>query len=230
MTFASRITGASLDPYYSKVALMAHMSGANGSTTFIDTSPVTKTLTANGNVVISNAQAKFGTTSGYFDGASDYIKLSSNIALSTSENWTIEFWERHSTGTSVTVGYDGSTKINFIAAGTGLSGINGAVLGSSTSISSSIFSGGSAAANQWNWVALSYSVGVGGIYVYINGTYTNLLYGTGNFTVEDIGGYKGSYPDFAFNGYMCEMRITKGVARYSGTGSLAVPTSPFPDF
>lgn len=232
MTFAARITGSSLDPYYSKVALMAHMSGANGSTTFIDTSPVTKTLTTNGNTAISNAQAKFGTTSGSFDGVSDYLKLSSNISLSTSEDWTVEFWEYHLTGSNVIIAYEfpGATKIVALTVGTNTSSVTGAVVGASTISASSGTANGSATANQWNWVAFAYKTSVGGIYTYVNGVYQSVAYGTGDFTIEDVGNYKAGYPNYGFYGYLSELRITKGVARYSGTGSLTVPTSPFPDF
>lgn len=232
MTFAARITGASLDPYYSQVSLMAHMAGPNGSTTFVDTSPVTKTLTANGNASISTAQSKFSGSSGYFDGSGDYLKLNSNIVLTSSDNWTVEFWEYHLTGSNLVIGYQlpGSSSIAYISVGTNPSSNVGAVLGASVASSAAGSAYGTVPANQWNWVALSYSVSSAGIFVYVNGVYNSIVYGTGNFTIEDIGAYKSSYTDLGFNGYLSELRVTKGVARYTGFSALSVPTSPFPDF
>ena len=54
------------DPYYSSVTALLHMSGANGSTAFIDNSPNGYTVTRLGNPTISTAQSKFNNGSAIF--------------------------------------------------------------------------------------------------------------------------------------------------------------------
>jgi len=57
----------------SNTKLLVHSSHANTSTTFTDSSASTHTMTANGNVQHSTAQAKFGGSSILFDGTGDYL-------------------------------------------------------------------------------------------------------------------------------------------------------------
>ncbi len=67
------------DPFYSLVKLLLHAQGVNGSTTFTDNSPLVRVpATIAGNVQISTAQAIFGTSSIYFDGAGDYIRYAAD--------------------------------------------------------------------------------------------------------------------------------------------------------
>ncbi len=76
-----------------------HFSGSNGSTTFVDNSPVTKSFTVNGNSQISTAQSKFGSSSLLLDGTGDYLSSPSNAdyAFGTGD-FTIECWAYRSTG------------------------------------------------------------------------------------------------------------------------------------
>lgn len=75
----------------SNTKLLLHMDGADGSTTFTDSSASPHTFTANGNAQIDTAQYKFGTASGLFDGTGDYIDTpdSADFALG-SNNFTID--------------------------------------------------------------------------------------------------------------------------------------------
>lgn len=74
--------------------LLLHMNGADASTTFID-SATNKTVTANGNAQIDTAQSKFGGASGLFDGTGDDLSIldSADWAFGTGD-FTIEFWVR----------------------------------------------------------------------------------------------------------------------------------------
>ena len=83
------------DPYWDKVVFLANMNGANGSTTFIDSSP--NFAIANGNAKVTDSVSLFGDTVGAFDGTGDFINLPylSNYNLG-SGNFTIEFWFRPS--------------------------------------------------------------------------------------------------------------------------------------
>lgn len=72
-------TGIVIEGYnpvtYANVKLNCHMSGANGGTTFTDTSTGAKTVTPNGNAQTSTAQARIGSSSGLFDGTGDYLTV-----------------------------------------------------------------------------------------------------------------------------------------------------------
>ena len=63
------------DPYFNNVVLLVHMNGVDGSTTFIDSSNSAKTITALGDAQIDTSQFKFGGASGLFDGTGDYLTL-----------------------------------------------------------------------------------------------------------------------------------------------------------
>lgn len=72
--------------------LLLEMDGLDGSTTFVDSSPSHKTVTANGNA--RQLSGKFNRTAGFFNGTSDYVVVpdSSDFDFSGGENFKIEFW------------------------------------------------------------------------------------------------------------------------------------------
>jgi prepilin-type N-terminal cleavage/methylation domain-containing protein len=74
--------------------LMLHMDGSNGSTSFVDASSSSHTLTAYGNAQISTAQKKFGTGSLYT--TSGYLTPSNitdfNFIHKGTEAWSIATW------------------------------------------------------------------------------------------------------------------------------------------
>jgi hypothetical protein len=85
-----------VDDAYTKSLL--HFDGADASTTFTDESG--KTWTARGNAQLDTAAKKFGTASGLFDGAGDYIDTPdhADFSLGTSD-FTFDFWiKRNGTG------------------------------------------------------------------------------------------------------------------------------------
>jgi hypothetical protein len=85
-------TSAATDPDFSSVALLLHMDGSNGSTTFTDSSGSPKTVTRQGGGQISTTQSKFGGSSGSFDGTGDYLTASGAGLAVGSGNFTIEGW------------------------------------------------------------------------------------------------------------------------------------------
>ncbi|WP_448191442.1 LamG-like jellyroll fold domain-containing protein [Azospirillum sp. sgz301742] len=72
------------DPFHDNLVLGLPMGGpglVNGSTSFIDCSKTPKTVTVNGNVVLSSTQSKFYGVSGYFGGAGDYLAIADDATL-----------------------------------------------------------------------------------------------------------------------------------------------------
>ena len=83
---------------YDKVSLLLPMNGANNGTDFPDWSPVPKTVTRFGSPVTSTAQFKYYDSSGSFPTNSDYLTVpyTSDFAFG-SGNFTLEAWVRITT-------------------------------------------------------------------------------------------------------------------------------------
>ena len=233
---AKSITGG--DQYYPSCSLLMHFSGSNGSTTFIDNSPVTKSFTVNGNSQISTAQSKFGGASAYFDGTGDYLSTNSSndFAFGTGD-FTVECWiyssdvsnpaQRGFLQTSDTAGglkTSYTTGITILQGSTPSVGLSGAltanVAGSSVGSSTAVIT-----TNTWYHIALVRNSGTSTLYV--NGTSVGSGTTTGNCsgTYLAIGGYYNT--SYLYQGYLDELRITKGVARY--TTNFTPQTSEFPN-
>lgn len=220
---------ADADLYWSQTALALHMDGADNSTTFTDLKG--KTVTANGNARISTTQSKFGGASAYFDGAGDYLSIpaSSDFGFGTGD-FTIEGW-------IYPVVVTGSDRgITDFRSGT-LAGVKWtffidnatggklAVWDGTTKYGST---GAAIPAGAWMHIALVRSSGV--LKAYINGAMdfsTSLSSDLGSSNPLGIGGHSsasspGSSP---FSGYIDDLRITKGAARY--TADFTPPTAHF---
>lgn len=79
----------------SQTVLLLSCDGTDGSTAFTDSSLSVKTVTVNGNAQIDTAQSKFGGASALFDGTGDYLSLAdSNDWNFGSGDFTIDFQVR----------------------------------------------------------------------------------------------------------------------------------------
>ena len=207
----------------SNVSLLLHGNGTNGSTTITDNSPSPKTVTAVGNAQISTTQSKFGGSSMLFDGTGDRLTTPSNNAFAFGTgDFTVEAWVyesiRPAFPTVIEIGsHLAATGIIFLTNdGGNLAGIY------SNGFRALTATGSLAAWNHYAWVRSGNS-----IQTFVNGvgggaaSFTNNL--TDTATIK-IGGRAGNYD---LNGYINDLRITKGVARY--TANFTPPTAPFPD-
>ena len=82
------------DLHFPKVKLLLPFDGTNGATSTTDSSNTGNTITFNGNAQISTTQSKFGSSSAYFDGTGDYIDLggSSLSSVCDSGDFALELW------------------------------------------------------------------------------------------------------------------------------------------
>jgi len=184
-----------------------------------------------GNAQVSTTQAKWGTTSMYFDGTGDYLTSVSKPVFDLGKgDWTIEFWI-NPTAPSVAAGI--MTRINF-AGNTGWGILYYPnyvtfVIGSgSPSIQSAT---NSITAGSWQHVAITRSGTSGKIF--INGTQSGSTGTINDFTdastllgigaLSTVTGWNG---DYYLTGYIDDLRITKGYARYTTT--FTPPTAAFP--
>jgi len=216
------------DPFFNNVSLLLHGDGANGSTTIVDSSPSPKTVTAFGDAQISTAQSKFGGASLLFDGTGDYLDINSNSAFGYGLNdFTIECWIYRNVSAAAQVILDQRAAANprvvptlYINANTLLYYANGF----------NRITGGVVSAGQWVHIALSRS-GTS-TRLFIDGLQTGSTFlDTFNYIASPVrigDGNDGISPTTSLNGYIDDLRITKGIARY--TANFTPPTAPFPDF
>ena len=229
------ITGSQpvpVDPNISRVSLLLHGNGTNGSTVITDSSPSPKTVTPVGNAQISTAIADpFGnSTRGVlaFDGTGDYLDVGSNSAFGYGlSNFTIEFWTYRNASVVLQSFLDQRTGIETVLAPTIYISANSLFYYAN---GANRILGETLAASQWLHIALSRSETATKLFV--NGAQVGSTF-TDTLSYIDspirIGGANGGTPPglASLNGYIDDLRITKGIARY--TSNFTPPTAPFPD-
>lgn len=216
------------DPYYDKVVLLLPMNGANNSTVFTDNK--NRVWTTNGNAKIVTTQSKFNGSSGFFDGTSGaYLSAanSSDFDFSASDA-TIECWIYPTAYHSICSMPFSQRGVNNGGGGWDLGyGSSGSLFLQSSSSDLSA-PNGSIKLNEWQHVAFvkgssnSAKLFVNGIIV-ASGT---LAFNASAITPRIGRCYDNNGGPLPVIGYMQDMRITKGVARYSA--NFSIPTSAFP--
>jgi hypothetical protein len=222
-------TKVPVDPQYGSVSLLLHGDGTNGSTTITDNSPTPKTVTAVGDAKISTAQSKFGGSSIAFDGTGDRLSIpAASLFNFENNNFTVEAWIYLNAITSI------KTIVSNYATSASASGWG--IFVPNTGIVTGQFYSGISATNvssadpitTANWVHVAfvrnsnlftlYLNGVGGTSVSSSATLNN----SSNLLL--IGSEAGT---LNWDGYIDDLRITKGIARY--TANFTPPAAPFPD-
>lgn len=174
----------------------------------------------------STAQSKFGGSSVAFDGTGDYLKILPSNRYQFQANYTIEFWVYFNsvTGTQDIIGnYVSNVATDWIVI-MSATGIQYYPSGSS----SYVYSGASSVTtNTWYHVAAVRSGSTCSLYLNGVSVGTPLTFSTtlGDTTKPLYIGSRGGSSNY-FNGYMDDLRITNGYARY--TQNFTVPTQPFP--
>ena len=209
------------DPDFGKVSLLLHMDGADGSTTFTDSSAAPKAVTRTDNVQVSALRGMSEGTSAYFTGGK--LTASSNEFAFGTGDFTVEFYL-----------YRVSTQwawAGLFAIG-GIAGLSLRIAGGSNTLnfihsSSTQFSATYAYVRVGAWDHVAVCRYSGTTSVYINGVLGGSSSHTQNHTGTslEIGGNAGQ--DANLVGYIDEFRITKGVARY--TANFTPPTKAFPN-
>jgi hypothetical protein len=213
-----------VDPDFASVSLLLHMDGSNGSTTFTDSSSNALTITPNGGVQISTAQSKFGGTSALLDNDSKFLGIPSGSLFQFPGDFTVECFVYPTAFSqllsAIEIGeYTDGVLIRAWSSTTGTVFVNNTSLGSASDFIS---------VNTWHHLALTRQ-GTSVKY-FINGTerLTATVSGTVNSTAaaSRIGKINVANNQ-GMRGYVDEVRVTKGVARY--TANFTPPTAPFPN-
>jgi hypothetical protein len=181
-----------------------------------------------GNAQISTAQSKFGGSSIYFDGSGDWLDIPNQSDLNVGTgDFTIECWINRTSAISGTGFGDvfigkGSNNIVFdILVSTGVIRF-GRYGGASLLVSTTAVTN-----NTWYHIAVTRN-GTS-LRLFVNGTIEASTTSSADFT-STTALRIGSDPSFGtqiFNGYISNLRITKGIARYNA--NFTPPTTSFPD-
>lgn len=220
--------GPENDPYWDNVILQMHFDGADGSTTFVDDSLLARTLVPSGTVELDTDVAKFGTASGRFpDSGNPYISAGDGWDLTG--DFTIEFWWRPTDTTTagqVLLSVNGGSAGNWfyiVQQNNTVTGNIGWAIGTATSSPATF----PIIAGVWYHVAVVRNAG--SVSTYIDGSLyagpTTATYVPSSTRVLQVG-YDAAVGN-AIRGNLDDIRITKGVARY--TGNFNIPTEAFPD-
>ena len=202
--------------------LLLHCDGADASTTITD-SATGKTVTADAHAQIDTAQSKFGGASLLLDGTDDYAySADSDDWDFGSGDFTIDFWAyfNSTAGEQVFLGNyaAGNTGWMFRQTTTTLEYTNGVGY---------ISVAGGYSTGAWYHIAICRS-GTS-TFFFVNGTQVGTTQTSFNISASagalDIGRYPATASTACFNGWLDEVRISKGIARW--TTNFTAPTQEY---
>ena len=217
------------DADFDSVVLLMHMNGSDASTTFTD--EIGKTVTTHDNAQIDTAQSKWGGASGLFDGIDDYLSIASNTDFDFGTgDYTIEAWIRPAAFTSDDVIISRystwASDVEFylaVRAGTP----NIVIYRAGNSVPVALEGNTGLSVDTWYHVAVVRSSDT--TTMYVDGvaqteTHSGSVNISGSAEVRIALNNDGGEE---FDGHIDDLRITKGVARY--TSNFTPPNGQFPD-
>jgi hypothetical protein len=210
------------DPYFSSVVALLHLNGTDGSTTFTDV--IGNTWSGGGDAQIDTAQSQFGGASLLLDGTGDYIGGPSGSPFNFGTgDFTVECFVRMASLTGIQQVFAGSQNGDVSIY---MDGGVPAIGRRSVAVDQT----GSSGVSVDTWTHVAWSRAAGTLRIFVAGT---SVASAANGNGYDAGGGNvivgcsttgGAFP---FNGWMDEIRITKGVGRY--TSNFTPPSAAFPD-
>lgn len=220
------------DPNFSQVSLLLHLNGANGSTTFTDNSPVGCSFGANNSAALSTVQAKFGNASLSLNGTSYLTNRTdtSNAFVFGTGDFTIELFAYFTAINPTTLLFDNRPGANgpYSVIYMSNSGILRYFVGTNRIAGPLLTTG------TWYHIAVARS-GTS-TKMFLNGTQVGETYtDTNDYTsggslrpLIGASAFGGTFGTNGVIGYIDEVRVTKGFARY--TANTTAPTAEFPNF
>ena len=185
-----------------------------------------------GDARVSTAVKKYNSGSMYFDGTGDYLLMPSSANFELAGNFTIEFWMRPATA-AFGAGGKAIFSIGSTDPNTTVIRLNGAVLqfwinGSTSGIATC--STTNIAADTWYHVALVRNgTGTNNVKLYLNGVQDGTFAAARNEVIAAaamvVGRHGATQDSGSYTGYIDDLRITQGVARYTAT--FTPPTEAF---
>jgi len=194
----------------------------NGTNSAIFDHTAKNVMETTGDTKISTAQSKFGGSAIYFDGTGDSLLFPNPVIhrFGTGD-FTVELWVYPVAWDSnmVVVMGNGSTGFGIQKYGGGSTGNIGVIINGAWAITDATLP----TTGQWTHIAVTRTSGT--LRFFVNGSVSGSTpSNTSDISggISGIGGYSGQT---YYNGYMDELRITKGVARYTTT--FTPPTKAF---
>jgi hypothetical protein len=213
-----------------KTVLLLHMDGSHGSNVFTDSSPYQRTATVMGDARIDNYNSILGGGSAFFDGEGDNLKFYSQADFSFGTgDFTAELWFNPQPLWGWCSWCGGSYDKALLTTADPMD-TNGFLMRTSSNYSFHYLAG-----SNWGWwpVYRSYNYGFGNgvwyhyavsrqngtTYIFLNGNQIDSFGDTTDYTnvnqAISVGGRNSEW----FSGYIDEVRVTKGLGRYTGTFS-----------
>ena len=184
-----------------------------------------------GNAQISTSVKKYGTGSMYFDGTGDYLKFipGANCAFGTGD-FTVEGWFYVTNNLNDIYFFDtrnASQTSNCWGCGYGQGGTSGRL---AFYIGTGFVQTSGSVGSLNTWMHIAFVRANGTLTIYLNGSSVASGSLTDNASTVSTLGYIGiRYTEtFPFAGYIDDLRITKGYARY--TSNFTPPTAALPNF
>lgn len=226
--FAAQGVGA-CDPYFANVVLLCPCQGTNGDTTtpnLIVGAPTP--LSRGGSATLSTTQAKFGGTSIHIGSSTEFFANNASSALWAFGNdaFTIEFWA-YITSLVLSNPFDMRPNASGAYGTFAVLSAAGAANYGTNNTSRITTATGVVIANQWQFWSYSKQAGSGGTgQLAIDGVVGGSWSDTTTYANASV--WIGSASSFPLDslGYFGPLRITKGIARYSG--NFSPPTTMFP--
>jgi hypothetical protein len=223
------------DPFYSSVALLLHGDGSNGSTTFVDSGPDARTVAVSGSAVISTADSKFGGASIHFPGSDpdSGLEVAGNADFDFGTgDFCLELWVKGNVTNQnqsplAAANFSESTGpwwlVTCTPSGPGIQ-FSHTVGGSTSTLSAPSTNVHN---NAWNHIAVTRDGST--LRLFVNGALITSGSAAGAIGRADTAvslGFSGNFGP-SFFGYIDDVRITKGQARY--TAAFTPHTVAHPD-
>lgn len=218
--------GTATDPYFSSVIALLHLDGTNGSTTFTDVKG--HTFTGAGTAALSTATYKFGGAALNLAGAGAFISTAhADFNLLSGGDYTVECWANLFSSPPSSYGCVVFSKDT---------PTGGFILRVGPTLAMEVvFPSLGVMSSPWGvppgvWTHLGYCRAGSTHYLFMNGA----VFSTSAFNrvVDAASAFRvGASSNAGYEGYWLgqidEVRVTKGVARY--TSAYSTPASPFPN-
>ena len=224
--------GGPTDPHFASVSALLHFDGADGSTTFTDSGPHGHAFTpiGSGTSIISTARSKFGGASGLFGGGGN-ISAAAHASLGfDTGDFCLEGWIYFDSPSGV-------PRMMGNLAGGGWATNRWVIASISNGIQlyvynynagSPLISSTVTGISGWRHMAIARNASAWRLFIDgaldASGTWSGSLDGGGAHSLHIA---SSGTPGEAFLGSLDDVRITKGVARY--TADFTPPSDPFPD-
>ena len=213
------------DAYANSLVLAIPMNGANNGTTFTDESVnirgsgTAKAITRFGDTKTSTTQSKYYGSSGFFDGNGDYLTSgTSNDYIFGTGDFTLEcsaYFNVLNTENALITNHNADSNWVFKIVSGKLLVYTGSsdVIGTSTIVTGS-------------WYHFSATRQSGTLRLFVNGVLETTTTSSNNYTINNtlyIGAQQNNLAGSYLNGYIQDVRIYKGVAKY--TANFTPPSS-----